>query len=441
MRRIALSLALLAAPAALTAQLPGPSTRALGMGGAYTAIARGYEATTWNPALLAASGRPGFSIGLPHGALEFGSNAYGLSDFRRYADEALTDADKATLLGKVDSTLEVRSFAGVAPLALQIGRFAVSLGSSGQLSAGLGRDAVELMLYGNASRSGAGQFFTAAGSNGRGWAATTLAASYAMPFSTPMGRLSVGATAKKVWGHALGLARETSSQFQVNPAFSAQAAGHAIYTRYPSGYDFEGLGDLFSGDASPGSGFGVDVGGVLELPGITVAAVIVNAVGSMDWQADRLQYERGTYGVTQLPGGQVSDTQSQLSLTGAAIDGDAVARALRDTLLATASFSRLVRVGATTRLAGIRLAADGQLRLSEGLDRQPSQAVAAGAEVVLLGILPLRAGLATDFADGFTLSGGTGLHLGPVKLDVSIANISGTDRPGVIVGAGLGLVF
>ena len=65
MKRMSLVLAGLLLPALLQAQLPDPSTRALGMGGAYTSLARGYEAVAWNPAMLAAVGRPGFTIGLP----------------------------------------------------------------------------------------------------------------------------------------------------------------------------------------------------------------------------------------------------------------------------------------------------------------------------------------------------------------------------------------
>lgn len=442
MRQIFASLALLAAPAALAAQLPDNSTRALGMGGAYTALARGYEAVSWNPALLAARGRPGFSLSLPTMQFEFGSNAYGLGDFRRYSEEYLTDADKQLLLGKVDSTLEVRTIMGVTPFALQIGPFALSLGTAGDAFAGLGRDAVELLLFGNASRSGPGEFFTAAGSNARGWAATTLAGSFALPLPLPIGRFSAGVTAKKIWGHALGMGRELNSQIGLNPNFTATARGHVIYTDYDDAYDFKGFA-LFDDQASPGSGFGFDLGGVVDLPGgLRLSATVVNVVGSMDWDETRFRYDRMTVAVTQDGAGNVTDTLiNDSAITVAEINADAEARALRDTLLAHANFSKLLRAGVALRLGGLRLGADAQLRLSEGLDRQPSQAVAVGAEYVLLGILPLRAGVATDFGDALTLSAGTGLHLGPVKLDVGASNTEGSDRPGVRVGAGLALIF
>jgi len=442
MRRT-LPLLLLLAPAALAAQMADPSTRALGMGGAYSVLARGYEAAAWNPAVLAARNRPGFTFNLAHGSLEFGSNAYGFGDFRTYSGKTLSDADKQFLLSKIDTSLDVRTLGDVSTLGFSVGRFALSFGTSGDVHAGLGRDAVELALYGNASRTGPGQFFTAAGSHGSGWAASTLAASYAQPFALPLGRLSVGVTLKRVWGHGLGLGEETSSQLQANPAFQAHAAGHAIYTEYPSHYTIHGPFSMLGGTGSPGSGFGADVGGILELPGgMTVGLTIVNALGSMSWKTGRLQYERADWLVQQAAGGgSVTDTLVRTTLIGAQIDGDPVAAALRDTLLAHANFSRLVRAGATVRLAGIRFAADAQLRLSQGLDRQPSQAIAVGGEYIVLGFLPLRAGFATDFSKSATFSAGSGLHFGPVKFDIGIANITGGSRPGVRVGAGFGLIF
>jgi hypothetical protein len=443
MRRHTLVAMALLAPTALLAQIPETSPRALGMGSAYSLLAEGFEAASWNPAVLATSHRPGFSIGLPAASMEFGSNSWGLSELRRYADKALTDADKQALLDMVDTALVVRGHAGVAPFGLSIGPFAISAATAASTEAGLGRDAVELVLFGNASRTGPGQYFTAAGSGARGWSATTVAASFALPFALPLGRLSVGVTGKKVFGHGMGLARETASQLRANPAFSANAAGHAIYTSYPDDYSFETPGDVFGSTASPGSGFGLDVGGVLELAGrqLTIGAVLVNVVGGMSWDESRLRYERSMQNVVQNPDGSVADFDSVLTLEGAAIDADPVARELKDSLLARSDFSRLARIGATMRLGGLTLAGDAQVRLSRGLDDRPQQLVRAGAEYVLLGFLPLRAGIGTDFAETLTLSGGTGLHLGPVRLDVGVANLSGSDRPGVRLAAGLGLIF
>jgi hypothetical protein len=438
MRRT-LALALLLAPTVLAAQLPNSSLRGLALGGSYTVLARGYEATAWNPAALGARGNPGFTIGLPAAQLFFGSNSYGLSDFTKYAGTTLTPADKSYLLGKIDTSLDLRTSIGISPVGLSISHLAVSIGTATDMTLGLGKDAVDLALNGNASRANP---FTAAGSHGNGWGATTLAASIGLPIALPLGHLSVGATYKKIWGHALGQAAELSSSFSVNPSFNANATGHAVYTNYATGFDPKGIGDVLGGEGSPGSGYGVDVGGILELPGhLTVGATLVNALGGMTWQTNRLTYERDSNVVTQAANGTVTNSQVRTTLIGSAIDTDPRAKAFKDSLLAHAGFAKVLRAGATWRLGGLLLAGEGELRLSSGLDRVPKQSVSAGAEYVLLGVLPLRAGIGTDFTQELTFSAGTGLYLGPLHLDLGASSVSSSTQAGVRVGAGLSLMF
>lgn len=445
MKRLSLVLAGLLVPAALAAQLPDPSTRALGMGDAYTALARGYEAVFWNPSLLAAFGRPGFTIGLPHVDVEVGSNTYGFADFKKYANSFLTDADKQALLDKITgSTLTIRTLVGAAPFGLSIGPFALLVGASGEVDGSVGKDAVRLALFGNAPRPGTSTTFTAAGSTGRAWAATTAAGSFALPFQIPLGRLSVGATYKYVIGNFIGTASDLGTQVAFNPLFTATEASQAIYTNYQTDCSFQVTGTGPCGGKA-GNGYGVDLGATLQFArgGITLSAVVVNALGSMTWDQSRLAYDRTQRQSTQLSSGTVKDTLIlQQSLHNAAsISANAQASALRDSLLANANFARLARVGVALKSGQLTLAADAQIRLKAGLDEQSEKLVSAGAEYRLLGILPLRVGASTDFAGATMLSAGTGLQFLGVNLDASIANISGTTRPGVRLGFGVGLIW
>ena len=123
------------------------------------------------------------------------------------------------------------------------------------------------------------------------------------------------------------------------------------------------------------------------------------------------------------------------------VSANAQASALRDSLLGNANFARLARVGFALRSGQLTVAADAQIRLKAGLDEQSEKLVSAGAEYRLLGILPLRVGASTDFAGATMLSAGTGLQLLGINLDASIANISGTTRPGVRLGFGIGLIW
>ena len=425
-------------PAALAAQLPDPSIRSLGMAGANSAVATGWEAVALNPALLSARGRPGWSLGLPRIQTEVASNAWGMSELRTYGGKTLSDADKQALLDQIDSTLDTRAQFGITPFGLQIGPFAFSIASAGDLQANVGKDFAELLLFGNANRSTP---FTLTGSRADGWAATTAGLSYAMAFGTPAGRLNAGVTVKKVWGNGLGSGREITSTLQSSPNFNARLVGHTVYTDYPDGYNFSSAGDFLGGTGSPGSGYGMDLGAVWELSGITVAASVTNVAHKMDWDASRFTYEHVDYRVTQDAAGNTTDTTIRVELHGAEIDTNAIARTLRDSVVANSNFSRQLRAGAAMKLGGVRLAADALIRLSDGIDRPPSQAVAVGAEYVFMGLLPLRAGFGTDFDGTTRYSGGLGLYLGPVRIDVGASTTLGSQRDVTRVGAGLGLVF
>ena len=84
------------------AQVPGSSTRALGMGNAYSALARGYEAIAWNPAMLASTHGYGVTIGLPQASGELGNNAYSIDDILRDAMEPVLKRAQAAGIKVID---------------------------------------------------------------------------------------------------------------------------------------------------------------------------------------------------------------------------------------------------------------------------------------------------------------------------------------------------
>src|SRR5688500_4450328 len=131
MRVGTLSVALALAAAPLSAQL-GPTARALGAGGAYTAVARGYDALFFNPAHLALADNPRWSLALPQftfGATVAGWDGEDFADFSRSDD--LSGSRRAELLNKLpaqgtEGELEVR----MPVLALQMGRWAAGVSAS-----------------------------------------------------------------------------------------------------------------------------------------------------------------------------------------------------------------------------------------------------------------------------------------------------------------------
>ena len=85
-RRLCLRVAALLVPLATAstawAQQLNTSAAALGVGGNFTARARGYEAVAWNPANLGLSGNPGFSLTLLPVAATFTLDPITLADIK-----------------------------------------------------------------------------------------------------------------------------------------------------------------------------------------------------------------------------------------------------------------------------------------------------------------------------------------------------------------------
>ena len=66
----------------------------------------------------------------------------------------------------------------------------------------------------------------------------------------------------------------------------------------------------------------------------------------------------------------------------------------------------------------LTLTADGSTRIGDGIEVGPKMHVGVGAELRVIPLLPLRAGVAA-ITDGFQVAGGAGLHVGPFELGVA----------------------
>src|SRR5579859_5073831 len=89
-RALALAvLSIAAAPFAATGQLPNASPAAAALGGAYTAVARGFDAAAWNPANLGMPGNPLLSLGVGVLNLGTGVKPISLNDISPYYGDTL----------------------------------------------------------------------------------------------------------------------------------------------------------------------------------------------------------------------------------------------------------------------------------------------------------------------------------------------------------------
>jgi len=420
-------------PATLHAQSGQSSARTVAMGRSMTASARGYEAIVWNPALLGMPGRAGFSFNIVQAGLSGHSTALGPSDlWHYYHTDTLSVADKNDILTKVrsasDSTLGVGLGGDVMALGLTYKNFGVAVLGAADGNLAVSDDAVELALFGNTARRAPGQRYLGTGSDGAGVAVASVAFSWGQGIQLPVGHLAVGATVKYNRGILAGRAADLGSYVQNAPSFEARVGGHAL---------------VYDPDSSlnNGSGFGVDLGAAYEfVSGIRIAASIENLVSTMSWNESNLVYYRQEYLLRQDANSLTYSDSTISNIEKAPYNAaDPAQKALRDSLLTGHPLGTMLRLGAQLSAGPVLLAGDAQFRVAKGVVAGPAQRLSVGAELPL-SVIRLRGGLASDFSGGFSLSGGLGFKLGPVRLDFAAATTPGGDRQGLTVATGLSVM-
>ena len=261
------------------------SPRALALGRSYTALARGPEATFWNPANLGLGSSPRFKwemlaagIGLVAENNAFSVKAY--NDHFTDDEHILTDRDKQDLLGEVPGSglrfnLDLMPSV-IAGLPVNGGvAFPMPWGIHGAVTTGLAvgaegelpKDMFHLMFYGN-------EFdrpYDISDWDGSGWAVASLNLSGARPWLPPelqpfLGELSFGLTLKLLGG-GYGEIVETGGVLEVLPVGAELD-------------DLQGLAQ-FGG----GIGFGIDLGvaAVTRDRRTTFGLGVLNLLDAMSW--------------------------------------------------------------------------------------------------------------------------------------------------------------
>lgn len=411
-RTVVLVLALLA-PLPASAQLPNGSTSALGLGGSFTAAARGYGAVAWNPALLGASSNSGASMTLLTALSGTGLGPVGLSDIADYSDELVPEAVKqdwlsrARLAGSERGTVDADMTWGAA----QIGRFGLQVSTSVRTLADLSPDVLQLVLLGNVDENGDPTTLDFAGSSLDLAAFSTLALGYAHPVQVaPGARLLVGVTGKYTIGHVLVMGEESQG--------TADAEGFRL--AFPI---VNSVIDPDSLELNNGRGIGVDLGVALELGAWTFGAAVQNVTNSFEWDAEKLRYRPLELSATE--GEMVAETEEQPL--------DAAPEALRERA-ADLGFRTSFGLGAAYQpTQKLLVTADLRRGSDEGMVTGPTSHLGAGVEFRPLSWLPLRAGAAAialgEDNRGFQFGGGLGINLGGWNLAASALQRD-TDRFG-----------
>jgi len=399
---VAVIVALWAVP--LEAQLP-LTPRALGTGDAYLGIARGQEALWTNPANLALSGNPTWSLTLGHVAV--GGTAVG-PELRDIVEVMLLDDRdvnrRQELLSAVPSEGMALTWGANVPLAsLQIGRFAIGLSANGTASQNLDRDVVDLLMSGY--EEGREDYVS---HNTGGSHAAYLALSTA--YARTIGQFAVGVTGRYLRGYG-------QSQYRFTDARYETGASHQMEV---------GIREM---SADRARGFSLDLGAAMEpLPNLTVGAVLENAVGSLAWD-DR--YVR-----------EITVTERDFQQGWEAI-ADRFADERRSAGPDDAPLGRDLRLPTMLRMGGGyapwnggRLGASFRTTLRNGELGGPwttSAGIGFQQRLVIIGV---RAGIASNLSGGTLVSGGA--NLGPLEVGVGKINGNRADAAnGWIVTTGL----
>ena len=249
------------------------NARSVAMGGAYTAIARGVESPSWNPANLGLSGKNKYHFNLVSVGLGLNNNSFDKNHYDLYNGEYLTSEDKQNILASIpaeglrfDLGTEVQAM-GLAfgPLAFNASGFAVS-----DLS--FSKEILDLVLNGNEF----GRVYNIGGTGGEGWAASSFGVSLGMPIIKNANfEFAVGGSIKYLRGFAYAKVKEATTTMST---------------------DFDGLqtnGRVVIDRAFGGSGFAIDVGTAARSGNWSLSLGLSNISNNINWnkKTKRFVYE------------------------------------------------------------------------------------------------------------------------------------------------------
>jgi hypothetical protein len=422
-RAIVIALAMACAYALpLRGQIPSASAPALGLADNFTAVAKGFNAVAWNPAMLGMPDNPRFSIAILPIRGSAGIGPITLADVAGYESQFLDDAVKQDWLRRIIESggQEGTASGDVTYLGLSAGRFALQLSTMSHVEANLSPDAAELLLFGNAERA-TGEDFDLGGSSVRGMVTSTAAVSFAQSlpirFLVPVleQHLSVGVTVKYTVGNALIFGRNVGSVVS-----STDGDFDVAFPVIQS----DSVANAHSIDR--GRGVGVDVGAAWRGGPLSLSASVRNLYNSFAWDTTSFVYRPGR---VQFDG---TTGDAQFAMEGYANAPEELKGTVRDF-----TFARQIVVGGAWRASDkLRVSADVRQHIGEGIELGPRSHLGVAAEYRPISFLPLRAGYA-QITGGYQLGAGAGLDLGPANLAVSVGRRGGGFGADNIVAFGL----
>jgi hypothetical protein len=434
MRRVTVvvaALALLTPAQGVFAQF-SPGARSVGMGGAGMVYSSGVDAIEWNPANLALEGGWNISLGEVGGsALVSGADIDALQSLFEFEMPVLgsssTIAQSEAIANLPASGLSlnlvtegflaaqgISSSDGALPsigdpyptLGITWGSLGVRIRSRVMGEMRLSKELVDLIVNDfDASRINEYQV----GNTGfRNVAFSEITGAYG---ATLGDRMAIGVGVRYVKGHKL-----TEGRFfePVLDLVNETAELNSVAIEAPGG-----------------TGYGVDIGIALDLvAGLRVSASATNVIQKMTWDDALIAHEATFFACDGCGTSDFEDDPEDLidQYQASPLDPNSMSLYVAETvqgLLPGAFFPTVFRAGVGWRAGGTAIELVGSSVSPKGLQRNKwDERISLGLEQRLW-FLTLRAG-GMKATDGLqSISGGLGLGLGPVKLDVSAGLMSG----------------
>lgn len=280
-----LTLALFSSP--LSAQLPAGSAAALGTGNNYTALARGISAMGVNPAGLGMPDSPGFSLTFLPVAGQAALDPISLSDLNDVSGTLISNATKDDWIQRItDAGGQTGGFgADITALALTVGPVGVQFSTLVRGQANLNDAGAELILYGNAGRTGEAQDFNLQGSSLSAFAVSTVGVSLGLPLSVEgedgaTSTFAIGGTVKYSMGNVLAYAEDMGSQIRSDPL--------EVSINFPMI-----VTDSTDAGINHGTGVGLDLGATWKQGPWAMGVAVQNLFHSFEWVLDDMSYRPG----------------------------------------------------------------------------------------------------------------------------------------------------
>jgi len=401
---------LLLVAAAAPAALAQAEVRAMGVGGAWTAMSRGLESVTYNPANLQL-GREHFLFLGVDAAFGLQTNSFALDMYNSYSGEFITTQDKLDILAEIPDEGMVLDFGTQTSLfGAAVGPFALSLQAIANMKGTIDKDLFNLVMLGN----DLDQTFVFDDTDAAGSALAAATISYALPLYTSLDYRVVGGVNYR---YLMGFAN-----FEVEDAVGNLST-------YMHGFEGSASGSAVT--AEGGSGHAIDFGVSVQAPrGWTFGMALSNMSSNITWDEETERHEF---------------TVAFDSLSSATEDIDE-AVADNDTTYAIGSYDtklpKVLRIGASNVWRDFTYGID----LEMGLDDEPGSAkktaLNMGCEWQAFGWLRPRLGMGFGGRYSGHSSIGLGIYLGPLHIDWAVANrgrIMPGDTKGLATGLGVSL--